>query len=130
ISLVINFDLPNVAEAYVHRIGRTARAGREGRAISFCALDERDYLKDIEKLIGRQFDRPTDELRGMKKEYGAGPRSGGEGRKRGGGKPGGGGKSGRGKPGGGKPNSAANGNDKPGGGRPRRRRNRSRKPAA
>ncbi|NKW90951.1 DEAD/DEAH box helicase [Rhodobacteraceae bacterium R_SAG9] len=130
ISLVINFDLPNVAEAYVHRIGRTARAGREGRAISFCALDERDYLKDIEKLIGRQFDRPTDELREMKKEYGAGPRSGGAGRKRGGSKPGGGGKSGGGKPGAGRPNSAANGNDKPGGGRPRRRRNRSRKPAA
>ncbi|MBO9395578.1 DEAD/DEAH box helicase [Shimia sp. R9_2] len=131
ISLVINFDLPNVAESYVHRIGRTARAGRDGRAISFCALDERDYLKDIEKLIGRKFDRPTDELREMKKEYGTGPRSGGGGRKRGSGKPGGGRPGGgANKPAGGQPKSAANGNDKPGGGRPRRRRNRSRKPAA
>lgn len=50
VSDVINFDLPNVPEQYVHRIGRTARAGAEGRAISFCAPDERAYLKDIEKL--------------------------------------------------------------------------------
>jgi ATP-dependent RNA helicase RhlE len=47
---VVNFELPNVAEQYVHRIGRTARAGREGVAISFCAQDERDYLRDIQKL--------------------------------------------------------------------------------
>ncbi len=51
VGLVINYDLPNVAENYVHRIGRTARAGRSGKAISFCASDERKYLKDIEKLI-------------------------------------------------------------------------------
>ncbi len=51
ISHVINFDLPNVAESYVHRIGRTARAGREGVAISFCSPDEVAYLRDIEKLI-------------------------------------------------------------------------------
>jgi ATP-dependent RNA helicase RhlE len=50
VSHVINFELPNVAEQYVHRIGRTARAGREGVAISFCASDERDYLRDIQKL--------------------------------------------------------------------------------
>jgi ATP-dependent RNA helicase RhlE len=50
ISHVINFELPNVAEQYVHRIGRTARAGRAGVAISFCASDERDYLRDIQKL--------------------------------------------------------------------------------
>ena len=50
VSHVINFDLPNVPEQYVHRIGRTARAGMEGKAISFCAPDERAYLKDIEKL--------------------------------------------------------------------------------
>src|SRR5688500_12182245 len=50
ISHVVNFELPNVAEQYVHRIGRTARAGREGVAISFCAQDERDYLRDIQKL--------------------------------------------------------------------------------
>ncbi len=50
VTHVINFDLPNVPEQYVHRIGRTARAGQTGRAISFCAPDERAYLKDIEKL--------------------------------------------------------------------------------
>ena len=50
VSHVINFELPNVAESYVHRIGRTARAGKEGIAISLCADDERSYLRDIEKL--------------------------------------------------------------------------------
>jgi superfamily II DNA/RNA helicase len=51
ISHVINFDLPNIAESYVHRIGRTARAGAEGVAISLCSHDELPYLRDIEKLI-------------------------------------------------------------------------------
>lgn len=51
VSHVINFELPNVPEQYVHRIGRTARAGREGVAVSFCAPDEKAYLRDIEKLI-------------------------------------------------------------------------------
>ncbi len=51
ISHVINYDLPNEAESYVHRIGRTARAGREGQAISFCQADERPYLRGIERLI-------------------------------------------------------------------------------
>ena len=50
VSHVFNFELPNVPEQYVHRIGRTARAGADGIAISFCAPDERSYLKDIEKL--------------------------------------------------------------------------------
>ena len=50
VSHVINFELPNVPEQYVHRIGRTARAGASGLAISFCAEDERAYLRDIEKL--------------------------------------------------------------------------------
>ena len=50
---VINFDLPNVPETYVHRIGRTGRAGNTGIAISFCSADERDELKDIQKLIGK-----------------------------------------------------------------------------
>lgn len=53
ISHVINFELPNISESYVHRIGRTARAGAQGKAISFCDSEERAYLKDIEKLIGR-----------------------------------------------------------------------------
>jgi superfamily II DNA/RNA helicase len=51
ISHVVNFDLPNIPESYVHRIGRTARAGAEGVAISLCSPDERPYLRDIEKLI-------------------------------------------------------------------------------
>jgi len=51
ISHVINFDLPNEPESYVHRIGRTARAGASGSAISFCSADERDYLRAIERLI-------------------------------------------------------------------------------
>ena len=51
ISHVVNFDLPNVPETYVHRIGRTARAGAEGVAISLCAGEEMAYLRDIEKLI-------------------------------------------------------------------------------
>ena len=50
VSHVINFELPNVAEQYVHRIGRTARAGAAGVAIAYCAEDERAYLKGIEKL--------------------------------------------------------------------------------
>ncbi|UVO52462.1 DEAD/DEAH box helicase [Sphingomonas sp. SUN019] len=49
VSHVINFELPNVAEQYVHRIGRTARAGASGIAIAFCADDEKPYLRDIEK---------------------------------------------------------------------------------
>jgi len=53
-SHVVNYDLPNVSETYVHRIGRTARAGKSGIAISFCDGEERAYLKDIEKLIGQK----------------------------------------------------------------------------
>src|SRR3954447_14336590 len=51
ISHVINFDLPNIPESYVHRIGRTARAGADGIAISLCSHDELPFLRDIEKLI-------------------------------------------------------------------------------
>ena len=50
VSHVVNFELPNVPEDYVHRIGRTARAGAAGTAISFCSDEERPYLRDIEKL--------------------------------------------------------------------------------
>jgi len=50
VTHVINYELPNVAESYVHRIGRTARAGAEGEAIAFCADDERKLLRDIEKI--------------------------------------------------------------------------------
>jgi len=51
LPFVINFDLPNIPETYVHRIGRTGRAGNGGIAISFCSKDEKDYWKDIQKLI-------------------------------------------------------------------------------
>ncbi len=72
VSHVINYDLPNVPESYVHRIGRTARAGAGGQAISLCAGDERAFLRDIEKLIrqrlpvtarrGEVRDTPPDEV--------------------------------------------------------------------
>ena len=52
VDLVVNYELPNVAENYVHRIGRTARAGASGRAVALCAPDERVMLKDIEKTMG------------------------------------------------------------------------------
>jgi ATP-dependent RNA helicase RhlE len=51
IGLVINYDLPNVAESYVHRIGRTGRAGKRGVAMSFCDHSERTLLSDIERLL-------------------------------------------------------------------------------
>lgn len=54
ITHVINFEIPNVAESYVHRIGRTARAGADGIAISFCDAEERAFIRDIEKLIKQE----------------------------------------------------------------------------
>lgn len=51
VTHVVNYDLPNEAETYVHRIGRTARAGQDGDAISFCSATERDYLRSIERLL-------------------------------------------------------------------------------
>ncbi len=54
ITLVVNFDIPNEAEAYVHRIGRTARAGAMGRAVSFCTIEELNDLRQIERLIAKQ----------------------------------------------------------------------------
>jgi len=54
VTHVVNFELPNVAESYVHRIGRTARAGAAGIAIAFCDDEERPLLRDIEKLIKRE----------------------------------------------------------------------------
>jgi ATP-dependent RNA helicase RhlE len=53
LSHVINFELPNIPETYVHRIGRTGRAGNSGSALSFCDMEERAYLRDIHKLINR-----------------------------------------------------------------------------
>jgi len=57
VTHVINFDLPNVPETYVHRIGRTARAGASGVALSLCDAEERAYLADIERLIGQHLVR-------------------------------------------------------------------------
>ena len=109
VAYVVNYDLPEVPDNYVHRIGRTARAGREGEAIAFCAPDEADLLRQIQKLMKIDIpvasgDAPTELTEG-------GPR-----RRRGGG--GGGGGRGRGGPGGGKPQGAG----KPGGGQGQRRR--------
>ncbi len=62
LSHVVNFELPNLAESYVHRIGRTGRAGREGIAISFCNEgEERNHLRGIQKLIGREVELITDQ---------------------------------------------------------------------
>ena len=70
---VINYDLPNVPETYVHRIGRTGRAGNAGIALSFCDGEERAYLKDINKLIGLKipaeahpFEKPFGEENSLK----------------------------------------------------------------
>ena len=53
-SHVINFEIPNIPETYVHRIGRTGRAGAKGTAFSFCDAEEKPFLRDIEKLIGKK----------------------------------------------------------------------------
>ncbi len=60
LSHVINYELPNIPETYVHRIGRTGRAGNDGIALSFCDAEETSYLKDIHKLIGRNVPVITD----------------------------------------------------------------------
>jgi len=54
LETVINYDLPDVAETYVHRIGRTGRAGKSGTALSFCTPDERSMVRDIQKLTGKK----------------------------------------------------------------------------
>jgi ATP-dependent RNA helicase RhlE len=120
---VVNFELPNVPEDYVHRIGRTGRAGAQGEAISLVCLDEELFLKDIEKLIKRSI--PREPIPGF--EPPAGERAepivlgrmtigvGGTRRNAGGGG-GGGGRGGR--PGGGGAGRAAGGGGGGGGGRP------------
>ena len=114
---VYNYDLPNVAENYVHRIGRTARAGAEGSAIAFCAPDEMIDLKDIEKAMKEEIPvasgRAWEILPGQKKRPNGGgggggrgrgaPRSGGGRAAAGAGKHGGGGKPSGGNRGRGKP---------------------------
>ena len=61
VTHVINFELPNEPETYVHRVGRTARAGSDGEAISFCDVAEVEYLRDIEKLIGIRLEVERDQ---------------------------------------------------------------------
>ena len=60
LDFVINFDIPNMPEVYVHRIGRTGRAGSVGTSISFCSADEKNYIKFIETLIGNKIPVETD----------------------------------------------------------------------
>ena len=130
VSHVFNFDLPNEAESYVHRIGRTARAGRSGVAVAFCDEEETGYLADIEQLIGvtlplttdhpyhANLDRNARPLTPAQRQArnrgggGGGGRHGGGG---GGGRHGGGGGGGRPGGGGGRPGGGG------GGGRSRRR---------
>ncbi|SLN66356.1 ATP-dependent RNA helicase RhlE [Roseovarius litorisediminis] len=108
---VYNFDLPNVAENYVHRIGRTARAGRDGAAIAFCAPDEMGELKDIQKAMGVSIPvasgRPWEVLPSPKAKSGGNRGRGG-------------------RPGGGRPGGGQDG--KPGSEGQKRRRSRNRRP--
>lgn len=89
---VVNFELPNVAEDYVHRIGRTGRAGKEGQAVSLVCVDEHGLLKNIERLIKRDLDKriepgfePDPSIRPEPIENGRGRGSVGRGRSQGGG---------------------------------------------
>jgi len=68
---VVNYELPNVPEDYVHRIGRTGRAGAEGEAISLVCVDEHKLLKDIERLIKREL--PKEIERGFEPDLNAKP---------------------------------------------------------
>ncbi|MDA0346912.1 MAG: DEAD/DEAH box helicase [Verrucomicrobia bacterium] len=63
ITLVVNYDLPSEADNYVHRIGRTARAGASGRAITFCCHEELDLLRDVEKIIKQSIPVDSDHVR-------------------------------------------------------------------
>jgi ATP-dependent RNA helicase RhlE len=126
ITHVINFDLPNVPETYVHRIGRTARAGATGVAWSFCDSEERAFLVDIERLMKRHIDRvedhgypPSERLPAATNLEGRGGGGGGARPKQGGGgqpSRGGGGGGGGGQPGSNKP-GANRGGRRGGGGR-------------
>lgn len=112
VKFVYNYDLPNVPDSYVHRIGRTARAGKDGAAIAFCAPDEMGELKDIQKTMGmsipigsgRPWEKHEQEDKPKQQQRGRGGRPGGGG----GNRPKGGG--------------AGGGAAKPGGGRNRKRR--------
>jgi ATP-dependent RNA helicase RhlE len=62
LEYVINYEMPNISETYVHRIGRTGRAGAKGTAYSFCDAEEKGYLRDIEKLINKKLDVIDDHM--------------------------------------------------------------------
>ena len=93
ITHVINYELPNEPESYVHRIGRSGRAGAEGKAIAFCDAAEKQFLRDIEKLIGMKVpvdgednvgEAPPEKVGGKRRGRGGRPGGGGSGGKRGG----------------------------------------------
>lgn len=86
---VVNLELPNIAEDYVHRIGRTGRAGNAGEAISLVCVDEHDYLRGIEKLINKKFEReiiegfePDPNIKAEPIQQGRGPKPQGQPRRR------------------------------------------------
>ncbi|MEX2518326.1 MAG: DEAD/DEAH box helicase [Paracoccaceae bacterium] len=125
VTHVMNYDLPNEPESYVHRIGRTARAGASGEAISFCDASERGYLRSIERLIGVQLEIVGEGPQGADLPP---PARGGGGRGQNNGRPQGQGRkpqgASQGKPQG-KPYAGSRGgrsDDKPGGGQRNRRR--------
>jgi ATP-dependent RNA helicase RhlE len=123
---VVNFELPNVAEDYIHRIGRTARAGQQGSAISLVCVDELKLLRDIERLIGKDIEKvylpgydidPSIKAEPIQNGRGGGARNGGGGRGRsqGSGRPGAGsGRNSRGGAGAGARNRSAGGNRRAG----------------
>ena len=84
VTHVVNFEIPNVPESYVHRIGRTARAGASGIALSFCASEERAYLRDIERLTGCSLAVVDHRFRTIKPAAPNHPPRGGRGPRRGG----------------------------------------------
>ncbi|MBY5932777.1 DEAD/DEAH box helicase [Tateyamaria omphalii] len=91
VKFVYNYELPNVPEAYVHRIGRTARAGKDGSAVAFCAPEEMDHLKDIQKVMKLSIPVLSGRAWEPMQDPNAKPAGGrGRGRGRPGGKPGGG----------------------------------------
>jgi ATP-dependent RNA helicase RhlE len=136
---VVNFELPNVPEDYVHRIGRTGRAGAQGEAVSLVCVDENGFLREIEKLIKREIpkeivpgfapdpnEKPEPIVLGRmvlntNGSRGRAPGGGGNGGGRGGRPSGGGGGGGGGRPGastGGRPSSSGGGRPSQGNGRP------------
>jgi len=131
VSHVFNYDLPNVPESYVHRIGRTARAGRDGWAVSLCDAEQRAWLRDIEKEIGKPLpvfmDHPFHSEAAANSTQRPPVLGGGGGRGRGGSRPGGGHgqgarnggggqRSGAGAPGGNRPPQRGGNNRRTGGG--------------